>query len=666
MSLRLAAFVVLVWLLAAAGGFATAHSGRPFSNDLSALVANLEAARAADLLDRHFGAGDHETELYCVRDSTAATSATAGQNGLLLDDACRPSPGTDGVRQVDSGYLSATPRTLLLRGIDLARSVQPANLTVTTPATPSHHELERDLRRAELWSLLFTAVALLLCYRSVPVALLALASGGMIVSVTVGILTVVAGHTLVPFVAVSVASLIALALGADLASLTAVNGPGAGHTNHRSAIVGCCGVAASFGVFALFPPAGLRALALVTLIASLVALIGAWTLIPALFRLWSAVPRQRKAFQPPQRSLLRLSIRGSRRLPWVTAIGALLLLMLPAVAGFGVLRDPGSTLPPDLFGDRGTVRLQLANDTEHLLRGTVEWVIDAPRGDSSDAAISLLLHAVGQEPAFSAPVFVQWSADDQIAVVTAFAPDGEASTALAAARRAQTAADEAEVPISIGGPVMLGAQVDAILQGWSLWGAAAAAAIALLVVIAGFGTPLLSLVLIGGAALSALAGLGLLTWLSDRGVKAGPFQLTASAQLDPWTPLIVTCLVIAISTSYAGLVLGQRRRHRGTDDEGFSAALADAPQLTSAASLSIIAIGIGFTASGIPAVQQVGAGLALALAIESTLVRGVLTPALLRIFSQGPPALRSGSVRNAGDNRRSEPTLVTTRGGEPS
>src|SRR4051794_1938089 len=115
MSVRRATIVFGLWLLASAGGLFVAHADRPFSNDLSSLVANLEAAHASRLTDEHLSGGEHESLLYCVRGTTSSTTTEVAPFGYSLDHTCdAPAALAEGVRQVDSGFLSATPRILLL------------------------------------------------------------------------------------------------------------------------------------------------------------------------------------------------------------------------------------------------------------------------------------------------------------------------------------------------------------------------------------------------------------------------------------------------------------------------------------------------------------------------------------------------------------------------
>ena len=233
---------------------------------------------------------------------------------------------------------------------------------------------------------------------------------------------------------------------------------------------------------------------------------------------------------------------------------------------------------------------------------------------------------------------MQWSSDEQLAVVTAFVTREDAVDAFRTAEEVRDATPQLEGSTVIGGPVMLGAQVDDILQSWSLWGALGAAIMSFLVLAFGFRARLIPGAMVTGAAISALAALGAVSWAVEHGAAAGPFQVDPQEDMDPWAPLLVTCIVIAASTSYASLIIRQYRL-RGSGDgirtgAAFNRALAENPQLTSAAAVSMIAVGLGFTASGVPSLQQAGAGLAAALAIEASIVRAVLIPAALTLLDR--------------------------------
>ncbi len=72
------------------------------------------------------------------------------------------------------------------------------------------------------------------------------AFGSAIVAVTWGILAMVSGSITIPFVIVSIASLLALALGADLASQAYIARMTSGHIARTTALVACAGVATAF------------------------------------------------------------------------------------------------------------------------------------------------------------------------------------------------------------------------------------------------------------------------------------------------------------------------------------------------------------------------------------------------------------------------------------
>ena len=69
--------MLIVWLAAAAAGLLLARGGDRFQTDVAALVANLEAARADRLVAAHFGGGENETLLYCVRGTAGSATSPA-------------------------------------------------------------------------------------------------------------------------------------------------------------------------------------------------------------------------------------------------------------------------------------------------------------------------------------------------------------------------------------------------------------------------------------------------------------------------------------------------------------------------------------------------------------------------------------------------------------
>ena len=642
----LASLVLLGWAVFATGSLWIVSSSGDFPTNVKALVSNLDGVHSDELIAAHFGAGQNETTLYCTSPGTVQRAAGAVRNTgfISLDEACSTSAGSAGanetIRAVSRGYLSATPRMLLLEGIDLAQSVKKtdaATAQVDSSPAPRIKPQASDLRRAELWSLSLTVLALLLCLRSIPAALLTFAFGSAIVAVTWGIMALMSVSITIPFVIVSIASLLALALGADLASQAYIARMASGHIARTTALVACAGVATAFLPLILFPPNGLRALPLAAFVASSVALVGAFTLLPAAFalvgdRAFKALPKDRKSLGP-----VPYAIRISRRRPALFAVLAMVLLAPLAFSGFQQLRSPESVLPKPVVTTNANVSNPFADDVERMTKGTVEFVVDVPWSPSADTYVSSLVATIAAHPEFSAPIFVQWSADNQIAVVTAFATESSSATALQSAQAVVRAESSGAYKRTfIGGPVMLGAQVDAILSAWSLWGAIGALCFAIIVLTIGFRAPVMVVIMMLGAGISSLAALGILAGLVSRGFSFGPFQIDAQSGLDPWAPLIVTCVVIATSTSYVSLVLGQQRDSSGADSysEAFARALSKAPQLTTAAAVSMIAIGLGFMTSGVSSLQQAGAGLAIALAIQATLVRAILTPASLELIAR--------------------------------
>lgn len=632
------AAILLGWVLLATIGLTSARQTADFPVQIAALVSNLEAVRADELIALHIGDSQHQTVLYCA--PRKAEGAPAETGVASLDEACDSATGQSAsVVAVSTGSLSATPRTLILRGIDLARSVREGEPAVPlVPAQPPIEPQEEDLHRAEVWGLVFTVIALILGYRSIAAAAMAFALGGLAVAVTWGALSLLSHVMSVPLVVASISALLALALGTDLAMQTYL-GKGGLRRGGTASASACLGVTAVFLPLSLFPPDGMKALAVGAALASAIVFAGSVTLLPAL----SAFIAQRVERLPGEErqkpGVVDTLVRGSLSRPELTA-GLTLAVMLPmSLLGFYELRSPHSVIATASDAAVPTIRTELAAEIERVTKGTIEFVVRAPAGAAADAYVDRLVMVIAGRAEFAAPIFVQHSSDGGLTVVTGFIVEKGAAQAFGIAEEVRAQAAPLAGSTSIGGPIMLGAQVDQILGELSIWGALAAAALATLVLAAGFRAPVMVVTMMAGAIIAALAALGILGWVTERGVRAGPFRIDAQQGLDPWAPLIVTCIVIATSTSYISLVLAQQRSQVGSSlSRQFAASLQAAPQLTTTAAVSIIGIGTGFTASGVSSLQQAGAGLAIALAIQATIVRCLLTPALLTLVDRSREA----------------------------
>ena len=121
-------------------------------------------------------------------------------------------------------------------------------------------------------------------------------------------------------------------------------------------------------------------------------------------------------------------------------------------------------------------------------------------------------------------------------------------------------------------------------------------------------------------------------WLDKLGLLS--FQISS---IDSIVPPLVLAMTFGLSMDYEIFLL-TRIRERFLQSEHTRDAVAygvstSARTITSAA-LIMIAVFIGFAFAGMPLVAEIGVACAVAIAVDATVVRLVLVPALMAMFAQ--------------------------------
>jgi RND superfamily putative drug exporter len=134
-----------------------------------------------------------------------------------------------------------------------------------------------------------------------------------------------------------------------------------------------------------------------------------------------------------------------------------------------------------------------------------------------------------------------------------------------------------------------------------------------------------------GAAYGVLVGVFQLGWVD------GLFGFQSSGYIDALTPPLVLAIVFGLSMDYEVFLLSRIRERwvatgdpRGSVAEGLQAS---ARTITSAALImaSVFAVFVG---TGVPSIQQLGLGCAVAIIIDATLVRLILVPATMELLGR--------------------------------
>jgi putative drug exporter of the RND superfamily len=203
------------------------------------------------------------------------------------------------------------------------------------------------------------------------------------------------------------------------------------------------------------------------------------------------------------------------------------------------------------------------------------------------------------------------------------------------------------------------------------------AGLALLVLLCAFRAVAIPLVSIGLNLLSVGAAYGVVTLIFQDGHLQGPLGFTSFGGIIPWVPLFSFVLLFGLSMDYHVFILSRIRElwsgGMSSRDAVVSGIGRSAGVVTSAALIMVAVFSLFATLSGID-VKMLGVGLAFAVLIDATVVRGVILPAALALLGERawylPPWLAWLPGRRAGEapqrQRSRQPALPRAARPEPA
>jgi putative drug exporter of the RND superfamily len=166
---------------------------------------------------------------------------------------------------------------------------------------------------------------------------------------------------------------------------------------------------------------------------------------------------------------------------------------------------------------------------------------------------------------------------------------------------------------------------------------AAVALLAFLVLMTAFRSLTLPLVSIGLNLLSVGAACGLVTLIFQDGHLQGLLGFTSYGAVSQWVPLFTFVLLFGLSMDYHVFILSRiRERWRAgasTPDAVIGGIAGSAGVVTSAAVIMVAVFSIFATLSFID-VKMLGVGLAFAVLLDATVVRGILVPAAMALLGE--------------------------------
>ncbi|WP_229834162.1 MMPL family transporter [Dactylosporangium sucinum] len=134
-------------------------------------------------------------------------------------------------------------------------------------------------------------------------------------------------------------------------------------------------------------------------------------------------------------------------------------------------------------------------------------------------------------------------------------------------------------------------------------------------------------------ALSLSVMFGALVFVFQQGNLSGLLGFTPTGSIEPSVPILMFCIAYGLSMDYEVFLLARIKESydRTRDPVGsVPAGIArSAPLVTAAA--AVMAVSFAAYATGrVVFLQQLGIGMALAVLVDATLIRGLLAPALMR------------------------------------
>jgi uncharacterized membrane protein YdfJ with MMPL/SSD domain len=525
--------------------------------------------------------------------------------------------------------------------------------------------LQKDFQKAEVTSLPVTLIILAIAFGTLMAAGVPLLLALTAVAATLGLIGPISQISPVSDSINSVVLLIGLAVGVDYCLFyirrereerAAGRGPeaalnAAAATSGRAVLIS--------GVTVMFAMAGMylggdpdfSSFATGTILVVAVAMLGSLTVLPAvLSKLGDRIERGRvplvgraKARTAKWNIWSRIVDRTLRRpvLSLVVAGGFLVALAIPAL-GMHTAEGGTDTLPQDLAVVKTFNRVQDAFPSEN---SAAQVVIKAD--DVSAAPINAAVKQLGDETAKNTALFkgdLETDVSPDLTVMTVDVPtvgDGIEDSSV----RAMEELRDNLVPAAFGGLDGVRADVtgDAAQTAdfndnmkshlpYVFAFVLTAAFLLLLVTFRSIVIPIKAILL---NLLSVGAAYGVLVLVFQNEWAEGLLNFNSSDAIAPWLPLFLFVVLFGLSMDYHVFILTRVREayDRGmSTEEAVSSAIKKTAGVVTSAAVVMVAVFAIFATLTLLDFKQMGVGLAFAVLIDATIVRGVLLPASMKLL----------------------------------
>ncbi|MBI4495102.1 MAG: MMPL family transporter [Chloroflexi bacterium] len=573
----------------------------------------------------------------------------------------------------------------------LQAALQPTELEQVVTGAPIFYDdiqavTERDLRRAEMVSLPFAALALVLVFGSLVAAALPGAVGGASVLLTLGLMVLLSRVVDLSIFSLNLVTMLGLGLGIDYSLFLASRFReelGAGHavpeaigramaTAGRAVLFS--GATVFVGLLALigFEFMALRSLGLAGALVVLVSVLAALTLLPALLAVVGRGVDRLVVVRPSPRR----RAAWARLAAWVMAhplrvlgpvLVGLLLLGLPFLhVQFGA--PDASILPQDVPSRRGfdllrqkfgegelsPILVVLEGEGPMLGPQRVGQVYDFVQAIARDSQVERVDSLASLDPRLTRAQYqLLYARPDRLpdlyaeAAVRQFVRDGTVLVRVTSRASQTSAASKAlvgrlramEPPPGLrllvgGGTAGVVDYSTGLYQDFprALAFIVASTYVLLLVL---FRSLLLPLKAIFMNVLSITASYGALVVVFQDGLLAGLLGFAPLGFVEASLPIVLFCVLFGLSMDYEVFLLSRVKEAydaHGDNRRGVAEGLQRSGGIITSAAAIIVLVSGSFVAADIVLIKALGLGTAIAVFLDATIVRALLVPATMRLL----------------------------------
>ena len=504
---------------------------------------------------------------------------------------------------------------------------------------------QSDLGRAELIALPLILIILLIAYRSLRLAFLPLIVALVSISGSLLVLLAFASLTDVSIFAVNVVTMLGLGLAVDysLLAISRFREERARGLDVREAVEVTTRRAGRTVVFSgltvtvslaglLFFTGGLRSIAYGGLGVVVVAMAAAVTLVPALLSIWGRKIKPSKRMAPDQGFLYRLSRVVMRRAAYLVPVTMLGLLLLAAPFLQARSQDTDARFLPRDSQNRQLFEALHAHFpafTDDPIRVVAVRTAGVP--DSAYLAYAERLRRLPgvvrvENGGVGTNVVL-------INVTPRSLPETAESFALVQSIREMHTSFDTYVT---GRAAETVDEKNALVSRLPLvLGFVALATFVLLFLMTGsVVVPLKALVM---NVLSLGASFGALVWVFQDGHLSGLLNFDSTGSVWFAMPVLIFAFAFGLSMDYEVFLLGRIKEdydRTGDNDHAVAIGLQRTAGIVTLAALLMVAVFAGFAAGDMLAVKQLGFGMALAVALDATVIRMLLVPATMKLMGR--------------------------------